>query len=60
MKKLIVAAVVAASVAARAQVLVPGTGVANDHGYGPTRPVSVVYAPRTVETDYGYDDGMTV
>ena len=61
MKKLIVAAVVAAAAAAGwAQVLVPGTGVANDNGYGPTRPVSVVYAPRTVETDYGYDDGMTV
>ncbi len=61
MKKLIVAAVVGAVAAAGwAQVLTPEAGVANDHGMGPTRPVSVVYAPRSAETDYGYVDGMTV
>ena len=53
-------AVAAATMAATAQVLTPATGVANDHGYGPTRQVSVAYAPRTAETGYGYVDGMTV
>jgi len=45
--------------AATAQFL-PGQGIANDHGQGPARNVGVAYVPRTVETDYGYDDGMTV
>jgi len=59
MKKLMMTMVAAAAMVATAQVLTPRTGVANDHGYGATRPVSVAYAPRTVETGYGYDDGMT-
>ena len=60
MKKIMMVAAAAATMAATAQVLTPTTGVANDHGYGPTRAVSVAYAPRTVETGYGYVDGMTV
>lgn len=60
MKKIMMVAAAAATMAATAQVLTPATGVANDHGYGPTRAVSVAYAPRTVETGYGYVDGMTV
>lgn len=53
-------AVVCAAGSAFAQVLTPATGVANDHGQGATRPLSVVYVPRTAETGYGYEDGMTV
>ena len=60
MKRIMIMAAIAASMAATAQVLAPNTGVANDHGYGATRPVSVAYAPRAVETEYGYEDGMTV
>ena len=60
MKKLMMTAAIAATMVATAQVLAPNTGVANDHGYGSTRNVSVAYAPRTVETEYGYEDGMTV
>lgn len=59
MKKLMMTMAMAAAMAAAAQVLTPGTGVANDHGYGATRPAGVAYAPRTVEAGYGYDDGMT-
>lgn len=60
MKKTMMTMVFAAAAAVSAQVLTPGTGVANDHGYGATRNVSVAYAPRTAETGYGYEDGMTV
>lgn len=60
MKKLIPAVLAFAALSVPAQVLTPASGVANDHGYGATRNVSVAYAPRTVETGYGYDDGMTV
>ena len=60
MKKLMMTAAVAAAMAGSAQVLTPTSGVVNDHGGGPTRNVSVVYAPRSVETGYGYVDGMTV
>ena len=56
MKKLMMTAAIAATMTATAQVLTPATGVANDHGYGPTRQVSVTYAPRTAETGYGYVD----
>lgn len=60
MKKLVmVAMVMGTAVAAMAQVLTPQAGVANDHGYGKTRPASVAYLPRTTETGYGYEDGMT-
>ena len=60
MKKIMMMAAVTATMAATAQILTPTTGVANDHGYGATRPVSVAYAPRTTATGYGYEDGMTV
>ena len=60
MKKPIMIAAIGAVVSAMAQVLAPSTGVANDHGYGSTRPVSVAYVPRMTETEYGYEDGMTV
>ncbi len=60
MKKIVMIAAAAAAMTAVAQVLTPTTGVANDHGYGATRNVNVAYAPRTVETEYGYVDGMTV
>ena len=60
MKTTMMILAVSAVIAAEAQVLTPTTGVANDHGYGTTRPVSVAYVPRTVETEYGYEDGMTV
>ena len=56
MKKIMMMAAIAATMAATAQVLTPTTGVANDHGYGATRPVSVAYAPRTTATGYGYED----
>jgi len=59
MKKVIMIAATAATMMTGAQVLTPGSGVANDHGYGPTRGVNVAYAPRTAETGYGYEDGMT-
>lgn len=50
-----------AALAASAQVLTPETGVANDHGQQPElRQHHVVYQPRTAQTGYGYDDGMTV
>ena len=62
MKKLMMtmAMAMAAAMAAAAQVLTPGTGVANDHGWGTTRSVNVAYVPRSVEAGYGYEDGMTV
>lgn len=60
MKKLMTTMVAVAAMAAAAQVLTPQSGVANDHGWGTTRPVNVAYVPRSVETDYGYVDGMTV
>ena len=52
-------AVAAIAAFVEAQVLAPNTGVANDHGYGPTAPVNVAYAPRSVETGYGYGDGQS-
>lgn len=62
MKKTMIA--IAAAVTAAmldAQVLTPGTGVANDHGQQPElNDVHVVFQPRSAETGYGYDDGMTV
>jgi len=60
MKRVIMMAAIAIATAAGAQALTPTTGVANDHGRGSARPVSVAYVPRTVETEYGYVDGMTV
>ena len=60
MKKLIMVAATAASMAAAAQVLTPNGGVANDHAGSIGGATGVVYAPRTVETGYGYEDGMTV
>jgi len=60
MKKLIMIAATAASMAAAAQVLTPNDGVANDHAGSIGGATGVVYAPRTVETGYGYEDGMTV
>ena len=59
MKKLIMIAATAASMAAAAQVLTPNDGVANDHAGSIGGATGVVYAPRTVETGYGYEDGMT-
>ncbi|MGN0852596.1 MAG: LA_2272 family surface repeat-containing protein [Kiritimatiellia bacterium] len=60
MKRMAFVLAAAASMAAAAQVVTPSSAVANDHGTGGTRPVSVAYAPRTVESGYGYVDGMTV
>ena len=60
MKKILMMAAMAATIAAAAQPLTPGTGVANDHTGNIGGATGVVYAPRTVETDYGYADGMTV
>ncbi len=58
-KKMIAVAAAVFAAAIEAQVLTPYSGVANDHGYGPTAPVNVAYAPRTVETGYGYGGGQT-
>ena len=60
MKKILMMAAVAAAIAATAQPLTPGTGVANDHTGNIGGATGVVYAPRTAETGYGYVDGMTV
>lgn len=61
MKKLVLAVAAAAAMACGAQILTPETGVANDIGQQPElRNVHVVYEPRSAETGYGYDDGMTV
>lgn len=60
MKKLMTAVAAIATMLVAAQAITPATGVANDHGKGAARASSVVYAPRTVETGYGYVDGMTV
>ena len=60
MKKIVMMAAVAAAMAAMAQPLTPGTGVANDHTGNIGGATGVVFVPRTAETDYGYVDGMTV
>ena len=60
MKKLMTIAAVAVAMTTVAQPLTPGTGVANDHTGSIGGATGVVYAPRTVETGYGYVDGMTV
>lgn len=61
MKKTIAIIASAAAISAAAQVLTPETGVANDYGQQPElRDVHVVYQPRTADTGYGYEDGMTV
>ncbi len=62
MKRIVCTAFAAlAAAAASAQVLTPQTGVANDHGNQPELAQHhVVFQPRTAETGYGYDDGMTV
>ena len=60
MKKIVMMAAMAAAMAAVAQPLTPGTGVANDHTGNIGGATGVVYAPRTAETGYGYVDGMTV
>ena len=60
MKKIMMMAAVVAAMAVAAQPLTPGTGVANDHTGNIGGATGVVYAPRTVETGYGYVDGMTV
>ena len=60
MKKILMMAAMAATLAAAAQPLTPGTGVANDHTGNVGGATGVVYAPRTAETGYGYVDGMTV
>ena len=59
MKKLIMIAAAAASMAAAAQVLTPNDGVANDHAGTAGGATGVVFVPRSAETGYGYDDGMT-
>ena len=60
MKKLIMIAAAAASMAAAAQVLTPNDGVANDHTGSAGGATGVVFVPRTAETGYGYEDGMAV
>ncbi len=60
MKRIVLFGALVGAMTSGAQVLTPETGVANDHGYGLTRSVSVAYEPRTLETGYGYEDGMTV
>lgn len=61
MKITMIFAAAAAATALNAQILTPETGVANDHGQKPEyAPIHVAYEPRTAETGYGYDDGMTV
>ena len=60
MKRLIAAMAAGAAVAATAATITPDTGVANDYGQKQTPSTRVVFQPRTAETGYGYDDGMTV
>jgi hypothetical protein len=60
MNKLIAFAVAAAAIAVNAATMTPDTGVANDYGQKPVPATHVAFAPRTAETGYGYEDGMTV
>lgn len=60
MKRLTMLAAAAATMAATAATITPDTGVANDYGQKPTPATRVVFAQRSAETGYGYDDGMTV
>ena len=60
MKKIMMMAAIAAATAATAQPVTPATGVANDYSGSAGGATGVVFAPRTAETGYGYDDGKTV
>ena len=60
MKKITMMAAIAAAMAATAQPVTPETGVANDHTGTAGGATGVVFVPRTAETGYGYDDGVTV
>ena len=53
MKKIMMMAAMAATMAALAQPLTPGNGVANDHTGNVGGATGVVFAPRTPETGYG-------
>ena len=58
-RKIVLIAAMAATMLAVAQSFMPGSGVANDHTGNIGGATGVIYAPRTMWTGYGYDDGIT-